>query len=215
MPLQWLNNDNGMLLDCGRTFAAPANGAYSILLMCSTVSRRGAKVPETVTSNANATNLRANEAAHRGHAGAVLAVDYGRRRIGLAISDELELIARPLKTIHRENRRKDLQQLRQICRQNAVAHIIVGHPLHMSGQAGEMATEAEAFANRLSKAVGVTVELVDERLTSWEARQTMARTKPASRRTRESLDDIAAAVLLRAYLERKRGAVRSNITETD
>lgn len=199
----------------GGRFAAPGNGAYSILLMSSTVSRRGARVPENVTSNAGANDPKVHEIADRVHAARVLAVDYGRKRIGLAISDELELTARPLKTIHRQNRRKDLQQLREICRQNAVAHIIVGHPLHMSGKAGEMASEAEAFANRLSKAVGLTVELVDERLTSWEARQTMARTKPTSRRTRESLDDIAAAVLLHEYLERRRGAVRSDITETN
>lgn len=203
-------NESRNLLDCACRFAAPGNGAYSILLMSSTVSRRGAQVPENVTSNAKPADPRADETTGR-----VLALDYGRKRIGLAISDGLDLTARPLKTIHRENRRKDLQQLREICRQNVVGHIIVGYPLHMSGEAGEMAAEARAFANRLSKAVGLTVELVDERLTSWEARQTMARTKPASRRTGGFLDDIAAAVLLRDYLDRKRGAVRSNITETD
>jgi putative holliday junction resolvase len=144
----------------------------------------------------------------------VLAVDYGRKRIGLAISDELALTASPLQTIRRENRRKDLQQLKEICHDRGVKHVIVGHPLHMSGEAGEMAMEAEAFAKRLVRAVGLTVELVDERLTSWEARQTMARTKPGARPACRPLDDIAAAVLLRDYLERK-GSGHSNVTETD
>jgi putative holliday junction resolvase len=142
-------------------------------------------------------------------AGRLLAIDYGRKRIGLAVSDELRLTARPLETIHRENRRKDLQQLRKICRELEVTHIIVGRPVHLSGEASEMATEAQAFAKRLESAVDLTVELVDERLTSWEARQTMARANPVSRSKRRSVDDIAAAVLLRDYLERKHTGTHS------
>lgn len=113
----------------------------------------------------------------------------------------------------RANRRKDLQQLRQICREHEVTRIIIGQPLQLSGQAGEMAMEAEAFARRLAGAVGLTVELVDERLTSWEAERTMARAKPERRR--KPLDDIAAAVLLRDYLGRKHSKAESDITETD
>lgn len=78
-----------------------------------------------------------------------------------------------------------------------------------------MAAEAEAFAKRLASAVGLTVELVDERLTSWEARQTMAHTKAAQRQKREPLDDIAAAVLLRGYLEQKLSRAHSKLAETD
>lgn len=132
----------------------------------------------------------------------ILAIDYGRKRIGVAISDELGATARPLETVHRQNRRKDLQRLREICRVHSVTHIVVGHPLHITGEIGEMAAEAAAFAQRLEKAVDLTVELVDERLTSWEARQTMAQLRPSSRPKGEPLDDVAAAVLLREYLNR-------------
>ena len=131
--------------------------------------------------------------------GRILAIDYGRRRIGLALSDELGATAQPLLTIERTNRRELLRRLREICVKHKVAHIVVGHPLHMTGEAGEMAAEAAAFAMRLSKEVRIETELVDERLTTWEARETMMETK--SRRKGEPIDAIAAAVLLRDYLE--------------
>lgn len=145
----------------------------------------------------------------------VLAIDYGRKRIGLALSDELGATAQPLGTIHRVNRRDDLRRLREICRNHSVARIIVGHPLHMSGEAGEMAAEAARFATRLAKEIGVGVELVDERLTSWEARQTIEQTNSASRRKRGPLDDVAAAILLRDYLERTRPDGHATLTEND
>jgi putative holliday junction resolvase len=145
----------------------------------------------------------------------ILAIDYGHKRIGLALSDELGLTAQPLETLTRVNRQTDIRRLREACRTHGVAHIIVGHPLHMTGEAGEMASEAARFAARLEKAVGIGVELVDERLTSWEAAQTVAETKPRTRRKRESLDDVAAAVLLRDYLEHARGRARSAVAEKD
>ncbi len=132
----------------------------------------------------------------------VLAVDYGRKRIGLALSDALGLTAQPLATLHRVNRQDDLRRLREACRTHGVTHIIVGHPLHMTGEAGEMANEAARFAARLEKEIGIGVELVDERLTSWEAEQTVAETKSSARRRRRPLDAVAAAILLRDYLER-------------
>lgn len=130
----------------------------------------------------------------------VLAVDYGRRRIGLALSDELGITAWPLTTVLRVNRNSDFHRLREVCRDNGVAHIIVGHPLHMSGEPGEMAEEAARFAARLKKETGIETELVDERLTSWEAKETVSETRSSRRRNGEGIDDVAAAVLLREYL---------------
>ncbi|MGA8012148.1 MAG: Holliday junction resolvase RuvX [Candidatus Acidiferrales bacterium] len=145
----------------------------------------------------------------------ILAVDYGRKRIGLALSDELGLTAQPLGTLVRVNRQKDLHRLREACRTHGVTHIIVGHPLHMTGEAGEMADEAARFAARLEKEIGIGVELVDERLTSWEAAQTVAETRPSARRKREPLDDVAAAILLRDYLEQTRGRAHGAAAEKD
>src|ERR1700680_1866976 len=102
----------------------------------------------------------------------VLAIDYGRRRFGLAISDELRVTARPLETLERKNRREDMRRLREIVRREGVGRVIVGHPLHLDGGASEMGEEAAHFAARIAKELKVEVELVDERLTSWEAEQT-------------------------------------------
>jgi putative Holliday junction resolvase len=142
----------------------------------------------------------------------ILALDYGRKRIGLAVSDELRLTAHPLKTLDRKNRAEDVRRLREICREQGVARIIVGHPVHMTGQAGPMAEEAARFAARLKKELGIDVELLDERLTSWEAEQTVARTRSPRGRDGAALDDVAAAILLREYLER-RPPIRGDVAE--
>jgi putative holliday junction resolvase len=138
----------------------------------------------------------------------ILALDYGRKRFGLAISDELQLTAQPLMVLKRTNRREDLRRLRDICRKEGVARILVGHPLHITGEAGEMAQEAARFAARLRKVLGIEVDLVDERLTTWEAAQMVAETGSAAQRKASSLDDVAAAVFLREYLERHRGRLQ-------
>jgi putative holliday junction resolvase len=145
----------------------------------------------------------------------ILAIDYGRKRIGLALSDELQLTAQPLLVMKRANRRDDLRRLRDICRKEGVARILVGHPLHITGEAGEMAEEAARFAARLRKELGIAVDLVDERLTSWEAAQMIAETGSASRRKESALDDVAAAIFLREYLEHNRGRLRPAAAEKE
>ncbi len=135
----------------------------------------------------------------------VLALDYGRRRIGLALSDDLHLTARPLQTMTRTNRRNDIRRLREIAREHAVGLLIVGHPLGLDGRAGEMAGEAASFAARLRKELGLPVELADERLSSWEAEQMAAAGERAKRKAR-STDEVAAAIILRDFLERQRTA---------
>ena len=145
----------------------------------------------------------------------ILAIDYGRKRIGLAISDELLLTAQPLLVMERANRRDDLRRLRDICRKEGVARILVGHPLHITGEAGEMAQEAARFAARLRKELGIEVDLVDERLTSWEAAQVVAETGSATHRKTSSLDDVAAAIFLREYLERHHGRLQPAAAEKE
>ena len=158
--------------------------------------------------------------------GRILSIDYGRRRIGLAVSDELRVTAQPLARLERTNRSDDVRRLREIARRHQARLVIVGHPLHLDGRPSEMAAETEHFAARIEKALRIPVELVDERLTSWEAAQTLRETgarpdrdaghrsrrqdklrtrKPrrtAASSSRRAIDDVAAAVLLREYLER-------------
>jgi putative Holliday junction resolvase len=138
----------------------------------------------------------------------ILAIDYGRKRIGLALSDELGITAQPLQTLVHKNRRDDVRRLREICRERGVALILVGHPVHITGEAGEMADEAARFAARLRKELGIKVELADERLTTWEAEQTMAQRGSSGKRKAMSVDAIAAAILLREYLDKKRSSIQ-------
>jgi putative Holliday junction resolvase len=134
--------------------------------------------------------------------------------MGLAVSDALGLIARPLATWTRVNRRGDLARLRDVCRAHDVGVVIVGWPVHLDGQQGEMAGEAARFAERIRKHVGLPVELVDERLSSWEAEQALADAASSRRsqhgaRRRKPVDDVAAAVILRDYLSRGPSAASS------
>ncbi len=133
----------------------------------------------------------------------VLAVDYGRRRLGLAISDPLRWTARPLLVLERKNRREDLHRLRRIVAEHEVGQIVVGSPLHLDGRESKMAAEAAQFARRLEKELGLPVVLADERLTSWEAEPISAEHQGRKRRRRNH-DDLAAAILLRDYLEQQR-----------
>jgi putative Holliday junction resolvase len=145
--------------------------------------------------------------------GAILAIDYGRARIGLAIADSESGIAQPLGTLERINRNEDMRRLRELARDRGVKRVAVGLPLLLDGTRGEMAKEAERFASRLRKQIGIDVELVDERLTSWEAERLMeeelgrkigAPGHAGRKGTRQgvTVDSMAATVILREYLER-------------
>ena len=136
--------------------------------------------------------------------------------MGLAIADADTQLAQPLDTLARVNRNEDMRRLRELVREHAVKQVVVGLPLRLDGTRGEMAEEAERFARRVQKQIGVPVEMVDERLTTWEAErlleETQGRTlhedKPGggTRRKRASakpsVDAVAAAVILKGYLER-------------
>jgi putative Holliday junction resolvase len=147
--------------------------------------------------------------------GVILAIDYGQKRLGLALSDERGVTSQPFAIWTRINRRRDLARLRELVRQHAVRRIVVGLPLHLDGTPSEMSGEAEGFARRVEKALGVPVEMVDERLSSWEAEQIVRANKStrsshrgrkpgAGRKQQTSFDDAAAAVVLRDYLSRTR-----------
>ena len=148
--------------------------------------------------------------------GVILAIDYGRKRLGLALSDAHGVTSQPFATWNRTNRRRDLARLRELVNKRGVRRIVVGLPLHLDGTPSEMSQEATGFAARVEKAIGVRVEMVDERLTSWEAGHFLKKPDslprpgraPASTRKRKTtLDDLAAAVILRDYLDRERAEI--------
>lgn len=154
--------------------------------------------------------------------GKILALDYGRARIGIAIADSQTRIPSPLATMERINRNEDMRRLRELVHEHDVQQVIVGLPLRLDGSHGEMAEEASRFAERLRKQAGVKVEMVDERLTSWEAERLLEEqggrpmavssvragrdAGPVVRKKKVegkmTVDAIAAAVILKEYLER-------------
>jgi putative Holliday junction resolvase len=134
--------------------------------------------------------------------GRILAIDYGRKRFGIAISDELGITAAPLTTLPRTNRRDDLRRLRLLAREHGVRCIVVGLPLRLDGSAGEMAEEVKRFATRLNQNLGLPVEMMDERLTSWEAGEIEIEVARGDKRD-GTRDDIAAALILRDYLAKR------------
>lgn len=151
--------------------------------------------------------------------GKILALDYGRTKIGIAMADVQARIAAPFGTLARINRNEDMRRLREMARQEKVQQIIVGLPLRLDGAQGDMAEEVTRFAERVRKQVGVPVELVDERLTSWEAERILEEelgrklvhqethlgrkrtSRPAD--TKYTVDAVAAMVILREYLSRQ------------
>jgi putative pre-16S rRNA nuclease len=152
----------------------------------------------------------------------ILALDYGRKKIGVALADSEARIAEPYTTLERINRNEDMRRLREFARDHHVKQIVVGLPLRLDGTPGEMADEATRFAERLRKQLGLPVELVDERLTSWEAErileeelgrrithiETREGRKKSSRISegKYTVDAVAAMVILREYLARTSNA---------
>jgi putative Holliday junction resolvase len=139
----------------------------------------------------------------------VLAIDYGERRLGLALSDEAGEFAFPAGSLARRGGERDLAALRELAAERGVARVVVGLPLHMDGRAGPEARAAEAFAAAVGRATGLPVELLDERWTTREAERALREQGLVGRRgrkRRESVDSVAAALILRAYLERRRSA---------
>jgi putative holliday junction resolvase len=151
----------------------------------------------------------------------ILALDYGRARIGLALADSEARIAAPHDTLERVNRNEDMRRLREFVRDQNVVQIVVGLPLRLDGSHGDMAEETTRFANRLRKQIGIPVAMMDERLTSWEAerileeelgrRITHETTHDGKRKLirniqgKYTVDAIAATVILREYLSRESG----------
>jgi len=131
----------------------------------------------------------------------IMAIDYGSRRIGLAVTDELGMTAQGLPTLHRSNKRNDFDHLRRVIKQYGVGEIVVGLPLRMSGGTGTQSEKVEVFAGQLRARFKLPVHLFDERLTSVEANRVLDETAMSGRRRKEVLDQLAAVLILQAFLE--------------
>jgi len=132
--------------------------------------------------------------------GRVLALDVGKKRIGLAVSDELGLTAQGIETFVRTRIRDDLDALKQIAVQWNVHTLLVGKPLHMSGEESRQSEYTREFAERLGKRLGLPIVYWDERLSSREAERLMREGGASLEQSRQAVDRMSAILILESYL---------------
>ena len=135
--------------------------------------------------------------------GRILALDLGKKRIGLAVSDPLGITAQGLETLQRTNLRSDLDALAGLIAQHDVTSILMGFPLHMSGKEGRQAVYTREFADRLTKHTGLEVKMWDERWTTVAAQRVLRESGASIGQRARSVDRLSAVILLSSYLDVK------------
>jgi putative holliday junction resolvase len=133
-----------------------------------------------------------------------LGVDLGRARIGLALADDVLRQARPFRVVHRQGDASDLAAIAEAARDYEVGRAVVGLPLNMDGSEGPAARLSREFAPRLAAALGVPVDLFDERLSTFEAETRLRDRGIPAKDSRARVDAEAAAVILQGWLDRDR-----------
>ena len=136
----------------------------------------------------------------------VLALDVGKKRIGLAVSDELGFTAQGLETLQRNRIRDDLSQLEELVERFNIGTLLIGKPLHMSGHESRQSEYTREFADRLARQTSLPVIFWDERLTSAEAERILRETGASLDQKKKSVDRLAAVLLLESYLDFRRGS---------
>ena len=136
----------------------------------------------------------------------ILALDYGSKTVGLAITDPLGLIVQPLRTIWREREgklRKTVEEIVEICKDYQVEELVLGYPCHMDGSEGERVERVLAFQEMLKKKIELPIHLYDERLSTMEAEEILWENGVPKDRQKEVLDQVAAQVILEDYLRNR------------
>lgn len=133
----------------------------------------------------------------------VLALDPGMRRVGVAVSDELGLLARALTTLPAEPAQELLSAIAKLCSEQAAGEVVIGLPRHMNGDLGDGAQRSLQLQTELAQRLEIPVVTWDERLTTREAERTLVEADLSRKRRRKVIDEQAAAVLLQAYLDAK------------
>lgn len=135
----------------------------------------------------------------------ILAIDYGDRRLGLALSDPSGIIATGLPTLERSGPSEDVvEPLRRLCTEHGVEHIVVGLPINMDGSHGPRARLSLAFAQKLRDELDIAVDTWDERLTTVQAERAMLAADLSRKKRKQRRDRIAAQLLLQSYLDAAR-----------
>ena len=138
----------------------------------------------------------------------VLGIDLGGRRVGTALSDPSGLIASALETIDGRDKDYLIAHIRALTEKHNVSEVVVGRPLNLDGSEGEQAKKYAELTERLAQRLPVPVVVQDERLTTVEAHNTMKSLGENSKKRRESVDRVAAVLILQTYLDKKNAAKR-------
>ena len=131
----------------------------------------------------------------------ILALDLGKKRIGLAISDPLGITAQGLPNLVRVRKRADLAALEQLVRERQVGLILMGNPINMRGDEGRQSAWVREFAQALEQRTGLPVKLWDERLTSVEANRVLRSSGISIEKRAAAVDRLSAVILLQSYLD--------------
>lgn len=131
----------------------------------------------------------------------VLALDVGDKRIGVAISDPSQVLARSLKVIQRGSRQEDFAAVARLVEEYEVEKVVVGYPLSLDGKAHAQAEKVEHYATGLAESLTVPMLLWDERFSTVTAERLMREAGVRSKKRRERIDAVAAAVILQDYLD--------------
>ena len=137
--------------------------------------------------------------------GRVMAIDWGSKRVGVALSDETRTIARPLDTLEVKSLKGAAEKLAAIISENGVDEVVLGYPLHMDGTEGSSAKECRRLSDSLRTLLpGLRLVLMDERLSSVGAEAILRERGEKTRGRKERLDQVAASLLLQEYLDSAR-----------
>lgn len=134
----------------------------------------------------------------------VVAIDLGKARVGIAVSDDLGLLAHPRPFLEGKSRKPLVAALAAMAREEGTQRFLVGLPLEMTGEEGPAARRVMAFAQELANATGIEIELVDERLTTVEAAQQLRASGINAREGKTRVDGVAASVILQSWLDKRR-----------
>ena len=132
--------------------------------------------------------------------GRVLALDIGERRIGVAVSDETGILAQPLTVIQRRGAMKDAERIAQLAREQGAETVVVGLPITLRGEKAQAVEKVQAFVSQLRDVLDMPIVLMDERLSTVEADRRMREADVRRGERRQSVDAVAAALILERYL---------------
>ena len=133
-----------------------------------------------------------------------MAIDYGERRLGLAISDPLKIIAKPFKTILHSDNQNLLDKIKMIIINEKIKGIILGLPLNMQGNKTKQTNLVIEFSDYLKENLDIPIMMQDERLSSVSAKKSLIKQKVKTGHNKARIDETAAAIFLQQYLDRKR-----------